>query len=422
MCNLREKICFWSRGRSFSSHEDGAVDNRASIEVFEELKDTHHPCVSMGSGGSTDFKAPSGSPVLNLPVELSEPISNLLDLPSTIRLRQTCRALYHSGPALQSLILELRIHSDASSKFARLCLAERSHIEKHGPLGKLLCGGCKIYHWVGYFSAENRRREPEERMCLGQEGRLYFTPDHSISFMELVAQAKNPPALRGLLTDVKKETAYGYRPRANDGRQTPYLVSPLYQQCSSKHGLIFNYYWRFDLGDDLNGIVSIESLRADLSGKVIDLCPHVKSNDTKVVKAVHECRSRHIYTHKEALPIHCQTCQMHGCVILQIDDPWALQPDLCRHVLIHVIRRVGHLGYPSYDNYRFEKFQLDDRRAMQPLWFTQIDAPRVRTNRKIKMAEFPIMNSKRKPSFPNNHPEYYHHDLRARWGGQCPWR
>ena len=354
MCNLREKIGFRSRGRSFSSYKDRAVQHRASIEISDELEDTHHTCQSIRSGGSTDLKAPSGSPILNLPLELSEPILNLLDLPSTIRLRQTCRAFYYSGPGLRSLIRELRSHGDASSKFARLCFAERSHIEKHGPLGKLLCGGCKIYHWVGYFSAENRRREPEERMCLGQQGRLYFTPDHSVSFMELVAQMKNPPALRGLLTDFRKETAYGYRPGANDGRQTPYLVSPLYQQCNSKHGHIFNYYWRFDLGDGFNE-VSIGSLRSDLSCKVIDLCPHVKSNDTKVVKAIHECRSRHIYTHKEALQIHCQTCQMHGCVILQVG---ALQPNICRHALIHVTRRVGHLGCPICDDYRFRNFHL----------------------------------------------------------------
>ena len=415
MGKLREKLLCRSRRRISSSGEKATLHYHASIQSpaghsSEEAQPARH---LVRKGDSKDLQAADAA-ILDLPTEISEMVFDLLDFVSTIRLRQTCRALYYHGLALDSLLYQLSSNKDPSTTFARLCFAERSHTNKPGSPGKLLCGGCRIYHSTGSFSTENIGKQAEERMCFGQQGRLYFTPEHSISFMELTTKVNKTAHLRYLLMDTRKKTTYGHCPTTAISRRTPYIISPLYQQCSSVYGHSFDYFWRFDVEGVDDQVDSIGLLKTELSGTVINLCPHVKSNDTKVITAVHECQSKHIYMHKEAPQIKCHKCKMHACVMLQSEDPWAPQQESRHRVIVHVARYVGNLGC-NISNWWRCTCQLDDRGAMQAQWLMQVDVPKVRIIHGLKKVDVPFITFR--PS--NGSFRFHDRDFGLEWG-QCP--
>ncbi len=289
MGKLREKLSSRLKGRSSTSGKDANV-----------RYETVHSPAKRSSELESGRRRAAIAAILDLPLEISEIIFDLLDLASTIRLRQTCRTLYlHQGLALADLFRELTsCRYDPSADFARCCFAERSSTKKLGLPGILLCGGCKIYHPIRSFSTENIAKQPEERLCIGQQGRLYFTPEHSISFMELTAYKENFPHMRYFLTDTKRETTYGHRSTVAVDRHTPHLISPLYQQHDYENGRVFSYFWVLNVQSITNQLDSKVPLKKELGGEVIDLCPHVTSNDTQMISAVHDCLFKGIYAHR----------------------------------------------------------------------------------------------------------------------------
>lgn len=288
MGKLREKLSFRTKGRRSASGKDRNI----RYEIV------HPPAKRSLDLGSARRPAAIAA-ILNLPLEISEVIFDLLDLASTIRLRQTCRTLYlHQGPALADLFRELGCRYGPSTDFARCCFAERSPTKRLGSPGFLLCGGCKIYHPIRSFSAEDIAKQPEERLCVGQHGRLYFTPEHSISFMELANLKQNPPYMRYFLTDTKRKTTYGHHSTVAVDRHTPHLVSPLYQQHSYEYGHVFSYFWVLNVQSISSQNESKVPVEKELGGEVIDLCPHVTSNDTQMISAIHDCLSKGIYAHR----------------------------------------------------------------------------------------------------------------------------
>jgi len=288
MGKLCEKLLFRPKKRSSVSCIDASLRYEivhSSAKRSLKLESAHQPAAIAA--------------ILILPLEISEMIFDLLDLVSMIRLRQTCRTLYlHQGPTLADLFQELSCRYDPSTDFARCCFAERSSTKRLGLPGTRLCGGCKIYHPIRSFSTENIAKQPEERLCIGQHGRLYFTPEHSISFMELTALMHTPRYMRHFLTDMKRKTTHGHRSTIAVDRHTPHLISPLYQHHIYGYGHVFSYFWVLNVQSLTNRIDSKVPLKKQLSGKAIDLCPHVTSNDTQAISAVHECLSKGIYTHK----------------------------------------------------------------------------------------------------------------------------
>lgn len=251
--------CVWDQGL----HTDASTIPgwpSASSEQSQLIRGPVRTC------SGTIAKAKS-SAIIDLPAELFDAFYDLLDLVSIIRFRQTCRALYYHGSDLHRLMRSLSVAKDAKSIFARLCFAERSYTNSPCDIGMLLCGGCETYHSEGAFSDKDKKKQPEERLCFGQTGRLYFSPEHSVSFRELEMHSSSPAFVRSLATDIKKESQYGWRPIDNTHhltpidnthRLTPYLISPIYQRCSSIYGHRFDYFWRFDIGGEAGG----ESLRS----------------------------------------------------------------------------------------------------------------------------------------------------------------
>lgn len=276
MGKLREKLSFRTKARRSASGKNLVAKH--SLEL-----------------GS----ARRSAAILKLPLEISEVVFDLLDLASTIRLRQTCRTLYlHQGPASADLFRELGYKYGPSTEFVRRCFAERSSTNRLGSPGLLLCGGCKIYHPIRSFSTEDIAKQPEERLCVGQYGRLYFTPEHSVSFIELTTLMQTPPYMRCFLTDTKRKTTYGYRSTVAVDRPTPHLISPLYGDHIHEYGQVFNYFWVLNVQSITSQNDSKVPVEKERGGEVIDLCPHVTSNDTQMISAVHDCLSKGIYAHR----------------------------------------------------------------------------------------------------------------------------
>lgn len=288
MGKLREKLSLRRKGKSSASAREANVRYEIVQSSAERSSDLGSVC-----------RPAAIAAILILPLEISEIIFDLLDLASTIRLRQTCRTLYlYQGPALAELFRELGGKYDPSTDFARRCFAERSYIKKVDLAGLLLCGGCKIYHPNRSFTTRDIAKQPEERLCIGQHGRLYFTPEHSLSFLELTALKQIPPYMRYFLTDTKRKTTYGHRSTNAVDRHTPHLVAPLYQHHSYEYGHVFSYFWALDVQSILNHIESKVPLEKEHGGEVIDLCPHITSNNTQMISAVHDCLSKGIYAHR----------------------------------------------------------------------------------------------------------------------------
>lgn len=68
--------------------------------------------------------------------------------------------------------------------------------------------------------------------------------------------------------------------------------------------------------------------------------------------------------------------------MLQIEDPWALQPRVCHRLILHVVRYVGFVGYRSRN-------EVNSRGAMQWQWLMQIDSPKVRVIRGLRELRLP---------------------------------
>ena len=367
----------------------------------------------------------NSSTIIDLPTELFDAFYDLLDPVSIIRLRQTCRALYYHGSNLYRLMRNLRSAEDADSRFARLCFAERSYTNSPCELGMLLCGGCETYHSEGAFSDKDKKKQPEERLCFGQIGRLYFTPEHSVSFRELQMHSSCPAYVRSLATDIKKESQYGWRPIDNTHRLTPYLVSPIYQQCSSIYGHRFDYFWRFDICGDAGDESSAQSSNEKLGGRAVKLCPHIRSDDPLMVDAIQRCRRKRIYIHKNASKVSCQKCQMHACVMLRAVDPWFTDHESHHRVIVHVARYVGQIarsnGYRHWFSARCECGD-DLRKAMQPQWISQIDQPRLHNHHRFTKENISLMSPG--PELARRYRLWFRHydnDVELEWGPCGQW-
>lgn len=316
--------------------------------------------------------------IIELPVEIFDPILALLDLPSLIRFRQTCRTLYYHGQDLRTLQQDLRGTITADSRFARLCFAERSYTNRLRERNMLLCGGCRIYHSKNSFNGLNRIKQAEERMCFGQNGRLYFTPEHSISFGEMTEKSMRLSyAVRSLAMDTKQESRYGYRRIHDSERATPYLVSPIYQQCSRAYGHCFDYFWLFDIRGSSDTHGSPHSLTERLRKQTVKLCPHIKSNDALLVNAIRRCQRKNVFAHHNASRVICQRCKMNACVMLHSQDPWSADQDQRNRVLVHVARYVGQnpqMQVPRItDYYSSSKGCYCHGQAMQRQWIEQLE-------------------------------------------------
>lgn len=387
MRKLPENLRFKPRNRGCPFVSDQGLHNDASTipgwssspseqSKAQVIRDDVRTC----SGKITKAKS---SAIFDLPTELFNAFYNLLDPVSIIRFRQTCRALYYHGSDIHRLMRSLSLATDPNSRFARLCFAERSYTNSPCKLGMLLCGGCETYHSEGAFSDQEKKKQPEERLCIGQIGRLYFSPEHSVSFRELQMQSSSPALVRSLATDIKKESQYGWRPINNTQRLTPYLVSPIYQQCSSIYGHRFDYFWRFDLCGDAGDESSAQPLGEKLGGRAVKLCPHIRSDDPLVIDAIYKCRRKRIYIHKSASKVSCQKCAMRACVMLRAVDPWPTDHESHHRVIVHVARYVGQIARSSGYRHCFSarcRCGDDMRKAMQPQWVFQLDQPRLRTH------------------------------------------
>ena len=335
-----------------------------------------------GQECNRNISKPKTPAITDLPTELFDAFYDLLDLVSVVRFRQTCRALYYHGMDMCRLILRLRSASYpdyADFKFARLCFAERSYTKSPCQLGMLLCGGCETYHSEGSFSDEERKKQPEERVCVGQMGRVFFTPEHSVSFRELQLHFGY---IHSLAIDIRKESQYGWRPLDNTHRPSPYLVSPIYHQCGSPYGHRFDYFWRFDISRDSEDVITRQSVKKILRSRSVDLCPHIQSDDPLVIDAINRCRHKHIYIHKMAQRVSCPRCKMQACVLLRAVDPWSTDYESQHRVIVHVTRYIGQIPSPNASRH-VSLYNCDcsgdDRKAMQPQWLMQIDQPKLRT-------------------------------------------
>lgn len=240
----------------------------------------------------------------------------------------------------------------------------------------MLCSGCEVFHPVQCFSKDNLRKEAEERLCLGQQGRLYFSSEHSISFKELAGRK----ACRFLSL---------HRAAADVDRPTPYISSPLDCQYDVSIGYILNYFWRFDL--DRTGSTA-ETSSTKFRGRVVGFCPHIESNDAKILRALRECDTNKIYDHHKATQVKCHRCDMHVCIMIQSSDPWLPEPASCDRCTVHITRFVGHLGKPRW--YTTWTSGVDDRRAMQAQWLMQIDKPSIQDSSFFSRIESPFRSSK----------------------------
>ncbi|KAL8822941.1 MAG: hypothetical protein Q9191_006335 [Dirinaria sp. TL-2023a] len=429
MRKLPENLRFKSRKRGCPCLLDQGLHDDASTIPRWLSGSSEQPTAQLIRGpvrtcNGTIAKAKSPG-IIDLPAELFDAFYDLLDLVSIIRLRQTCRALYYHGSDIHRLMRSLSVAKDPKSRFARLCFAERSYTKSPCDIGMPLCGGCQTYHSEGAFSDKDKKKQPEERLCFGQTGRLYFSPEHSVSFRELEMHSSAPAFVRSLATDIKKESQYGWRPIDNTHRLTPYLVSPIYQQCNPIYGHRFDYFWRFDICGDAGDEGTAQSLKEKLGARAIKLCPHIRSDDPMMIDAIHKCRRKHIYIHKNASKVSCQKCQMHACVMLRAVDPWSNNHESQHRVIVHIARYIGQIARSSeYRHWFSARCECGDdvRKAMQPQWVFQLDQPRLRAHYRFTKENIPLMNPR--PELARRYRLWFRHfdnDVELEWGACGHW-
>lgn len=115
----------------------------------------------------------------SLPTELFSEVEKALPVSSRLSLSYTCKGF-------RSYFLDSGLSNETLPKpeqWTFLCMLERDRHQCYfrQPASKALCAMCRSRHAVRFFSPDQLPRDPNERQCLGSEGRLWICPHTAVS-------------------------------------------------------------------------------------------------------------------------------------------------------------------------------------------------------------------------------------------------
>lgn len=219
-----------------------------------------------------------------LPPELILEITKYLSLSSALSLGYTCRTFRQTVEArvedldylidMQSFLRGLK-ESEGERKLVLERLAFLCMLERDGQLSasKAVCSGCKTTHQKSLFSSTALQQMPRRRVCLGREGRLWICPHRIWDYAQL--------------REVQKQ---GYRPVGSmaqcgcpNGEVSVHYPSNDFPATEIYSLSIYYSVLAMPRGSELH----IASIRKALSALGVNVCPHLKFGDPKMLGAFH---------------------------------------------------------------------------------------------------------------------------------------
>ena len=219
-----------------------------------------------------------------LPPELILEITKHLSLSSALSLSYTCRRFRQIVEArvedLDSLIdmqssLKDPKESEGERKLVLQRLAFLCMLERDGRLSasKAVCSGCKTAHKISLFSSTALQQMPRRRVCLGREGRLWICPhriwDHT-QLREVQRQGWRRVESMAQCGCPNGEALFHYP--SNDSPTTEiYSLAIFYPVIARPRGSEFH----------------IASIKKAMLALGVNVCPHLRLGDPKVLGAFH---------------------------------------------------------------------------------------------------------------------------------------
>lgn len=294
------------------------------------------------------------SPILNLPRELLDSILSHLRIDELISFRLTCRKFYQISPPVTVLVEELRTSIAFDGEGAWLYLAEGIWARTKG---LLLCSGCRRYQPRALFDDGELTRNARHRKCIAYTARMYFTPDHSLSFVELASRSQDRIfGLGSISSNYASELQNSCRfamwwPDGWRGQDSssPYVPTPVYLRGNTTDGDYLYYTWCFRFDTVQSPPASIAEIGEELRKRVVNLCPHIRSDDRRYIEAFHHYQHFRPVIRDRAPLVNCSRCGMCSTVLCRADN--------CQ-IFIEVERRLGKLVA-----------------AWDPQWLANVDNP-----------------------------------------------
>ena len=306
------------------------------------------------SAQNAENNLPNDSPILNLPRELLDSILSHLRTDELISFRLTCRNLYQSNPPMTVLVEELRTSISFDGEGAWLYLAEGTWARTKG---LHLCSGCRKYQPRAQFDDGELTMNARQRKCIAYTARMYFTPDHSLSFVELASRTQDRISNLDSIgsnhaSNLQNSCRFAmWWPDGWRGQDpsSPYVPTPVYLRGNTADGDYLYYTWCFSFDTAQSPPASVAEIGEELGKSVVDLCPHIKSDDRRYIEAFHHCQHLRPVLRDCASSVSCSRCGMRSTVLCRADNS---------RIIIEVERRLGKLVA-----------------AWDPQWLANVDNP-----------------------------------------------
>lgn len=298
------RICIMISRRHdlFSTAKDGSTANDADVpgtpQVFQKSESADFSNASVKRpvlavvGNHIDCESTSCDPETahplsqfqRLPPELIKEITQYLPLSNALSLSITCRVFrekVEAGVEDLDYLIEMKsfLKDPKESKPERGAVLERLHflcmLERDGLLSasKAVCRGCKTTHNVSVFSSTALQQQPQQRLCMGLEGKIWICPHR------IWDHAK--------LQQVEKQDSYPRESMAKCGCPNGEVLtsSPLRRTSLLEEYSLFVFYPV--LAMPRGSIFRTASIKKALRALGVNICPHLRFGDPKVLDAFH---------------------------------------------------------------------------------------------------------------------------------------
>ena len=303
--------------------------------IFWSAKYQRLPVLLSGKYQYSAPNHPDHVPILRLPRELLDLIYNSLRIDDKVSLRLSCRHLYAGTPSVNDLIEEMRFSIDFDRELAWLSLWEHTWTRA---LDYLLCSGCRKYKPRAHFDGEEIPKPSKQRKCFAYTACMYITPDHVMSFTDVWLHSVHAYHRGGHIYTThpggyKRSSSWAaFIPLRDHGAAC--ISNPIYLHGSKADGAYLEYSMYFSIEPSPSSQLTTGEIKTQLSSRAISLCPHIQSDDERIIDAVHQCIQRGGLTNAPGPWVNCSYCGMQSSIQWRAND---------HRVTIRVLRRLGHL-------------------------------------------------------------------------------
>ena len=277
--------------------------------------------------------------ILKLPRELLDLIYKYLTLDEIVHIQLTCRKLYYGTPSIKSRLKYLQSSPEPDDRFTWVCLGECVGTQRRNAL---VCSVCRVQHPRSHFSVSQSLVFARSRICIGRLGRVYITPDHTMSFEELVQIAPRPYGVTQVQPTLHNQGAskWGYRnvPEDGEGQLSPYICSLITLHGGThRYGYLLQYTWCLPFPKDQERPISQQKIKGKSDKNPMWFCPHVKFGDSAIIRVVESAQRAYKMGGCFGLAnpsTVCCYCEMHA-IIESSGTPGCIK--------IRITRRLGKL-------------------------------------------------------------------------------